>query len=197
MVYFTSDFHFGHNAIIRMQNRPFADAAEMNEALIQNYNARVGNNDVVYILGDVSHRIPQEQTDALISRLRGKKTLVIGNHDKHVNASLYEEVCDFKCVSLSGFYFALMHYPMASWPRSCHGSTQLHGHCHFDREYNMANQQHGLRRYDVGVDANLFTPVSVEEIISFFDLRKETSTFVIPDFRLTPIADKEKEERHD
>ena len=30
----------------------------------------------------------------------------------------------------------------------------------------------GIRRYDVGVDANDFYPVSVEQIIKFFDNRE-------------------------
>lgn len=29
MIYFTSDLHLGHNAVINMQNRPFTDADEM------------------------------------------------------------------------------------------------------------------------------------------------------------------------
>lgn len=31
MIYFTSDLHLGHNAVISMQNRPFVDAEEMEE----------------------------------------------------------------------------------------------------------------------------------------------------------------------
>ena len=33
MIYFTSDLHLGHEAVIRMQNRPFVNADEMNRVL--------------------------------------------------------------------------------------------------------------------------------------------------------------------
>lgn len=36
MIYFTSDLHLGHEAVIRMQNRSFANADEMNRMLIEN-----------------------------------------------------------------------------------------------------------------------------------------------------------------
>lgn len=39
-VFFTSDTHFGHEAIIRHCGRPFASVAEMDEALIARWNAR-------------------------------------------------------------------------------------------------------------------------------------------------------------
>ena len=35
-------------------------------------------------------------------------------------------------------------------------------------EYNEANRAEGIRRYDVGVDANNFFPVSVKQIKDFF-----------------------------
>ena len=35
-------------------------------------------------------------------------------------------------------------------------------------EYNEKNRAEGIRRYDVGVDANNFFPVSVKQIIDFF-----------------------------
>ena len=46
---------------------------------------------------------------------------------------------------------------------------QLHGHIHARADYNEANKSEGIRRYDVGVDANNFFPVSVRQIIDFFD----------------------------
>lgn len=83
---------------------------------VRNYNPVVHKNDTVYILGDISHHLPMERANELISKLRGKKILVKGNHDKKYDAELFEEICDFKTVSLNGVYFALMHYPMLSWP---------------------------------------------------------------------------------
>ncbi len=50
MIYFTADMHFGHRAIITMQNRPFESVEEMDKVLLQNYNAVVQKDDTVYIL---------------------------------------------------------------------------------------------------------------------------------------------------
>ena len=40
----------------------------------------------------------------------------------------------------------------------------------------MQNRNDGIRRYDVGVDANEFRPVSVKEIIAYFDIWQEMIT---------------------
>lgn len=169
MIYFTSDLHLGHRGIIEMQNRPFEDVQEMNRVLIQNYNAVVHKDDTVYILGDISHHLQKDKANELISRLNGKKILIRGNHDKEYDSVLFDEICDFKTVSLNGTYFALMHYPMLSWPKKNSGSIQLHGHIHSCEEYNLQNRAEEIRRYDVGVDANHYFPVSVKQILSFFN----------------------------
>lgn len=173
MIYFTSDLHLGHMAIIHMKNRPFADVEEMNRKLISNYNSVVHKKDTVYILGDISHRLKVDAANELIGKLNGKKILVTGNHDKDYSRSLFEEICDFKTVSLNGHYLALMHYPMLSWPRSHYGSIQLHGHMHGSADDNMRNRQNNILRYDVGVDANNFYPVSLEAILEYFKMAGE------------------------
>lgn len=66
-----------------------------------------------------------------------------------------------------------MHYPMLSWPRSHYGSIQLHGHMHGSADDNMRNRQNNILLYDVGVDANNFYPVSIEEILEYFKLAGE------------------------
>ena len=45
MIYFTADTHFGHENVIRFCGRPYTTAAEMDEALVENWNSRVKGND--------------------------------------------------------------------------------------------------------------------------------------------------------
>ena len=170
MIYFTSDLHLGHRGIITMQNRPFTTVEEMNRTLLANYNAFVSKNDTVYILGDICHHMPAEAANEIIRKMNGKKYLVSGNHDKGYDPGLFAEIRDFMTVSLNGVYFALMHYPMLSWPKKNSGSIQLHGHIHARAEYNIQNRDDGIRRYDVGVDANDYYPVSLNTILDFFEI---------------------------
>ena len=79
MIYFTADTHFGHYNVIRFCDRPFASAEEMDEAMIQNWNDRVTGNDTVYILGDMFFR--STNAEGILKRLKGKKRLIVGNHD--------------------------------------------------------------------------------------------------------------------
>ena len=67
----------------------------MNRTLIRNYNSMVAKNDTVYILGDLSFRIPVEEANNLIRQLKGKKILLRGNHDKEYDPSLFEAIYDF------------------------------------------------------------------------------------------------------
>jgi len=53
-IFFTGCTHFGHANIIKLANRPFSDVGEMNEALVERWNARVQPGDRVYHLGDVA-----------------------------------------------------------------------------------------------------------------------------------------------
>ena len=172
MIYFTSDLHLGHNGIISMQNRPFNTVDEMNRVLLTNYNAVVHQDDTVYILGDVCHHMPVDGANDIIRKMKGKKYLLTGNHDKKYDPELFVEIKDFMTVSLNGVSFALMHYPMLSWPKKNSGSVQLHGHIHARSDYNIKNRYDGIRRYDVGVDANGYYPVSLKAVMDFFGLEK-------------------------
>lgn len=170
MIYFTSDLHLGHKGIISMQHRPFASVEEMNRTILTNYNAVVNKNDTVYILGDICHHMNVDTANDIIARMNGRKYLITGNHDKKYDPELFADIRDFMTVSLNGRYFTLMHYPMMSWPKKNSGSIQLHGHIHARMEYNEQNRTEGILRYDVGVDANIFYPVSVKQIIDFFEM---------------------------
>jgi len=56
------------------------------------------------------------------------------------------------------------------WNAFYKGTIHLHGHQHNHPDYNYHNPEKGLRRYDVGIDAKYMAPVSIDEIINFFDL---------------------------
>ena len=170
MYYFSSDLHLGHRAVLRMNGRPFETIEEMNRAIITNINARVHRDDTLYLLGDLAFRIPVEEANELIAKLKCKKILIRGNHDKNYDESLFEGVYDFLEINYGGHSISLMHYPMVEWPKSFHGSIHLHGHQHNNLEYNVQQRDEGVRRYDVGVDANYFFPVSAKEIFAFMNV---------------------------
>jgi len=164
MIFFTADHHFGHANVIRHCNRPFQSVAEMDEVLIENWNAAVGQHDTVHILGDLFFRnkVPAGE---YLQRLNGRKHLIIGNHDKdwmkRIDLSLYFESVERMVVFADGAHrITLCHYPMMSWSGMAKGSFMIHGHIHnstgadyFPLIRNMPNL------LNAGVDINDFKPV--------------------------------------
>ncbi len=164
MIYFTSDLHFNHTNIINLCYRPFNDIETMNKTIIDNYNKIVTNKDTVYILGDCGFK-PEEQ----LKQLKGKKILIKGNHDKLKDIqNCFINIYDYLEIQYNHQKFCLFHYPIAEWNGYFNNSYCLHGHQHNKPEYNLNNKNKNFRCYDVGVDANNFTPVSIDEIITFF-----------------------------
>lgn len=162
-IYFTSDLHLGHQSVLEFQNRPFSSVEEMNQTLIDNFNSVVHANDRVYLLGDVSYRIPESQANELIRQLKGKKILIRGNHDGTYDPSLFEAMYDYHELKYEKFKYILTHYPLMEWNGSRRNhSLHLHGHIHSTGTYNAENRANGILRYDVGVDSHNYYPVSLE-----------------------------------
>lgn len=118
MIYFTADTHFGHANIVRMCERPYPDVDTMNEAMIAAWNERVHGNDTVYIVGDMFFRCAD--TESILKRLKGKKRLIVGNHDGSwigkVDLERYSLSVDhFLEVSDGTHALTLCHYPMLTW----------------------------------------------------------------------------------
>lgn len=162
--FFTSDPHFGHENIIKYCDRPFANAEEMDETLIANWNSVVGPNDEVWVLGDIFF-CHEQRAIQILRRLQGKLILQLGNHDKRIRYSqpmqnkFHRVIPDLHKETFDGHMVAMCHYPLLTWEKAFHGSMMLHGHCHGKVANDGTN-----RRYDVGVDAHGYTPVSWESI---------------------------------
>lgn len=177
-IYSTSDTHFGHGNIIDYENRPFATSNDMDALLIRNINERVKPADTLYHLGDFvvgqgRHKVSY-MAEILSSIHCDTVHLVLGNHDPRDGYSLlscgFASVSQILSVSYNEVEFVLCHYPFLEWPGFYRGSYHLHGHVHEDASYNLdMRDKHHVRRYDVGVDANRYAPVSIEEIIEFFN----------------------------
>ncbi|MFI3230176.1 MAG: hydrolase [bacterium] len=168
MIYFTADCHFWHENAIMHNDRPFENAVVMNDSLIQNWNDVVSCEDEVYILGDFTFKGITLASE-VFNKLNGTKHLIIGNHDRKPVYKLFETHQDYLELEYNNIYFILSHYPFLEWNGYFKGSIHLHGHCHNKKKYNIDNKLNGIRRYDVGADANNYKPVSIEEIIKFYD----------------------------
>lgn len=129
-VWFTSDLHFGHKLMVYM--RGFETADEMDQHIIKVWQAQVGAQDHVYVLGDYSfHSNPH--TLKLTRQLPGLKHLVLGNHDTRLNGEVKAQFHWCKSdymLKHEGTSIHLYHFPCVSWNKSHHGSWHLHGHCH-------------------------------------------------------------------
>jgi calcineurin-like phosphoesterase family protein len=181
MIYFTSDLHFGHNNIIKYCNRPFKSTEEMDETIIERWNKTVRAKDTCYILGDV-FMYNTEHNIKCLERLHGHIYLVRGNHDPfRDNDSHFGWIKDYFKLRMDHRKFILCHFPILSWDGMERGiSYHLHGHQHNPASYNEEQRYRGIKRYDVGVDANNFTPISIEEIVAFFD-KKIDDKPAVPD----------------
>lgn len=176
-VWFTSDLHFGHRNMINFCDRPFSNITEMNEALISNWNNTVGDNDIVFVLGDTFWFNDSRVIKKVLAQLKGKEIYLIpGNHDAfdayyRVDDSRIK-LCDDICVAfitkISNFTreIWLSHYPMMTWPHRSNGAYQLFGHIHskegktgFDQDLPLHKNQ-----MDVGCDHWNYKPISLNKI---------------------------------
>ena len=179
MIYFTSDLHLGHKNIIHLCDRPFSSIEEMDAVLVKNWNHRVRPNDTVYILGDLMFRNERPPEDYL-RQLKGKKHLIIGNHDRtwinKCDLSLFfESVTNLNFISDGKHQIVLCHYPMMTWPHITK-SFMVFGHIHnnTDAEYWPLIAKTD-RMLNAGVDLNGFVPVSFDEMVKNNAAFKERS----------------------
>ncbi len=193
--YFTSDLHFSHPSILyfnperrdacgitleELQEDKKTAIEKHDEWLINLWNNTVAKCDNVYILGDFCLG-NKSRTEEILKRLKGRKYLVIGNHDKSCNGleRYFEWVGDIKEVKFTNnqydfidpdetFCVECCHFPMLTWNRRPHGTVHLHGHCHGSIDvFNTISKE---LRVDVGFDGKLANMqfIDIEKIYKYF-----------------------------
>ena len=158
MIFYTADLHLGYFPILHDTARPFTGVPEMDEALISNWNARVGADDSVYIVGDFSYNGGEAPTQYL-SRLNGHLHLIRGNHDTGLNHAerlldYCDSVTDFLEIDDGGTHILLCHYPILHEK----GGYMIHGHIHNQRNHAYEILKTLPRVLNAGVDINFYRP---------------------------------------
>ena len=72
MLYFIADTHFGDQKIIPYCHRPFSSLEDMTEKIISKWNNKVKENDIVFMLGDLSF-YDLEHTRDIVNRFYIRK----------------------------------------------------------------------------------------------------------------------------
>lgn len=192
MIFFTSDLHFFHKAVIGYDNRPFHTIEDMNSHLIYKWNSVVKEKDVVYVLGDFGF-CQISLIKNILNSLNGRKILIAGNHDRHSHFQYidagFEAVYYEAVIKLGRKVVRLSHYPYkkqfnwfdALWERIKTGKDYkhinkkrpiknkedwlLHGHVHSG--YELINYK--KRQIHVGCFAWDYTPVRESQIHNLID----------------------------
>ena len=180
-VFFVSDTHFGHNNICKFTTetgeklRPWDNASEMDEAMVELWNGVVREQDKVYHLGDV---VMSKKHLSTLGKLNGKKVLIKGNHDIFKPNEYLEYFKDIRGYHvLAGMI--LSHVPIH--PSSLERfSVNLHGHLHSNRV--MLDGKIDPRYFSVCVEQIGFMPIQLEDLIERIK-QQGGSTEMKPRFR--------------
>ena len=187
-----SDPHFSHAGICQFfradgvtKLRPFENATEMDEYLIERFNATVSSRDKVYFLGDIV--INKKALDAVMPRLNGDKVLIRGNHDIYKLKDYSKYFRDVRGYHiLDGMI--LSHIPIHSDSLGRFG-TNIHGHLHEKRvrkakginyptgEIIYSETEIDTRYHCVCVEQTEYAPISFDDVIKRIEYEGGTVGF--------------------
>ena len=194
-LWFTSDTHYNHANICSSTTkwtdpvtiREFRTLEHMNSHLVGNINEVVGQDDLLFHLGDWSfggfESIEQFRNQIVCQNVH----IVTGNHDHHIQnnrgdcQNLFSSVNKYVELNVKwpvgpemhDANFVLMHFPIASWNNMARGAIHLHGHVHFNPSMRL---QEG-KMMDVGCEGNNLYPIDMSEILSIMKNRPVKSLF--------------------
>lgn len=142
----------------------------MNEALINNWNSIVKENDIIFHLGDVQLGGGNQLMDNIFPRLNGHIILILGNHDPHNLKARHLDLIDAAyeqlTIVIDGILCTLTHCPHGIPGKNPKHQFNLHGHLHSinDKPSEECTVKLRENHYDVGVDNNNYHPISFNDI---------------------------------
>jgi len=141
----------------------------MDYRLIQLWNERVRQDDLVFFLGDFCFKeIKDKNAQYYLAQLNGQKIFIKGNHDS--NNGLKTCIQDIR-IFLGGKHLLLIHNPN----ESTYGfDLVLAGHVHekwLVKEYKFGKYKWHV--FNCGVDMHNFYPINIQEILIKYDKWKK------------------------
>lgn len=148
-----------HRNIISYCNRPFATVADMNKAMIDNWNKVVRKDDKVIMNGDFA-LCGKDMVIEIGQQLNGRKTLILGNHDGASLKTYYD--AGFEMVSkypiLVDEFFIVSHMPQCAQENSLYVNVFAHVHD------NPAFKDVSARGFCTSAERIGYTPIEFGEI---------------------------------
>lgn len=156
-VWFTSDWHLGHNKVALL--RGFNSVEEHDNHIISNINKAVGKRDKLFVLGDVAWK--QSYLDKLSGIICRNMELIIGNHDTLQTTEYLKYF-----TKVHGFRkykdVWLSHCPIH--PQEMYRCrTNVHGHLH----RGAGTPPLGFPYFNVNVDYNDYEPIGYSRIMNY------------------------------
>lgn len=182
-IFLTADTHFNQEKILEKvasRQAQFETIQEMNQTIIENWNQRVGDDDIVYHLGDVCHKKSKKKELNVLLELNGKITVIKGNHElkKHMEhlyslSKSFSQKIQVSDVGLmlvhEGIEYYLTHFPTLVGEMN-ENRRNFHGHIH-SRTLNYSNCLNvGIDSPEVG-DRPFGAPILLEEAIAALDTK--------------------------
>jgi len=139
--FYIADTHLLHARLLGMQPRPFAIIEEHDNVIVERWNSVVSDDDIVYHLGDFAFGLAKnaDHVRELFGRLKGRKHLIIGNHDADKKGSLHPTLAALDWAARpehalrtqdGGTDVWMSHYAARTWPCSSYGAVHFYGHSH-------------------------------------------------------------------
>lgn len=156
MIFFTSDNHFGKNG-------NSARSVEL-------WNRKIGENDTVYIAGDM-FSYDMKEAARYLDVLNGKKILIVGNNDpfwlmrldEDSKKKYFSDIKTSMILNIGTYRIELCHYP-----RTTDADILICGHIHASRRgkgYSIL--KNSPCTFNAGVMITDGQPVSFSELVGF------------------------------
>lgn len=174
-IFFVGDTHFNHVMLVREKKRRFSTVEEMNNAMIEGWNKKVSEGDLVYHLGDIALNKKVDYEKNILPQLKGNIIFIQGNHDQK-NISITQNII----IKFFGILIELVHRPYDATKKT---KLILHGHIHksgyqdmpFKGDYikdHIFKDLDGRFFYNCNLEYHKYKPKLLNEILGEIQLIK-------------------------